>query len=82
MTVPRHFRRNSEIPDILVLHYADLPENDVETARGFEFTCAQRTILDLLEALRQGLEGGLITPQQIQTACASVPARNQILRAV
>src|SRR5438309_3654040 len=24
MTVPRHFRRNSEIPNILVLHYADL----------------------------------------------------------
>jgi hypothetical protein len=36
MTVPTAFRRNSDIPDILVLHYADLPESDVKTAQGFK----------------------------------------------
>jgi hypothetical protein len=30
----RDFRHNSEIPGILVLHYADLPESDVQTAQG------------------------------------------------
>ena len=55
MTVPAHFRRNSEIPAILVLHYADLPETDVKTGPGFRFTRPLRTILDLIEAGRADL---------------------------
>src|SRR5712692_8087779 len=35
MTVPAGFRRNSEIPGILVLHYADLADEDFQTAQGF-----------------------------------------------
>ena len=50
MTVPTHFRRNSEVPGILVLHYADLSNEDVRTAQGFKFTRPPRTILDLIEA--------------------------------
>src|ERR1035441_4590717 len=50
MTVPMDFRRNSEIPGILVLHYADLLESDVTAAQGFKFTRPLRTILDLIEA--------------------------------
>src|SRR6476660_8468821 len=42
MTVPTDFRRNSEIPGILVLHYADLPESDVRTAQGFKSTRCSR----------------------------------------
>ena len=86
MTVPTHFRRNSEIPGILVLHYADLPADDVETAQGFKFTRPLRTILDLVEAdtvehslirqaLRQALQRGLITRQQIRTAQLADPGR-------
>ena len=76
MTVPTRFRRNSEIPAILVLHYADLPEDDVQTAQGYRFARPLRTILDLIEAgtvarnfirqaLRQAVDRGLITRQQI-----------------
>ena len=36
MTVPTHFRRSSEIPAILVLHHADLPDEDIQTAQGFK----------------------------------------------
>lgn len=86
MTVPIHFRRNSEIPGILVLHYADLPADDVETAQGFKFTRPLRTILDLVEAdrvehsfirqaLRQALQRGLITRQQIRAAQLADPGR-------
>ena len=86
MTVPTHFRRNSEIPGILVLHYADLHADDVETAQGFKFTRPLRTILDLVEAdtvehsfirqaLRQALQRGLITRQQIRTAQLANPGR-------
>ncbi len=77
MTVPTHFRRNSEIPGILVLHFANLLATDVETAQGFKFTRPLRTIVDLVEAdtvergfirqaIRQALQRGLITRQQVR----------------
>src|SRR5229473_5094726 len=86
MTVPTGFRRNSDIPGILVLHYFDLPGTDVQTAQGFKFTRPLRTILDLIEAgtvernfirqaLRQALDRGLITRGQIRNARMSGPAR-------
>jgi predicted transcriptional regulator of viral defense system len=96
MTVPTDFRRNSDTPGILVLHYADLPESDVQTAQGFKFTRPLRTILDVIEAgtvernfirqaLRQAVERGLITRQQIRTSQLSGPARKiveEVLRRV
>lgn len=77
MTVPKAFRRNSEVPGILTLYYADMPEEDIQTAQGFKFTRPLRTILDLMDegtverrfivqALRQALQRGLITHRQIQ----------------
>jgi predicted transcriptional regulator of viral defense system len=86
MTVPTDFRRNSDIPGILVLHYADLPEGEVQTAQGFKFTRPLRTILDLIEAdtvertfirqaLRQAIDRGLISRQQIRKARMSGPIR-------
>ncbi len=93
MTVPMDFRRNSEIPGVLI-HHADLPVSNVQTAHGFKFTRALRAILDLLEAgtverkfirqaLRQTVDRGLITRQQIRNARMSGPARKfveQVLR--
>ena len=89
MTVPTDFRRNSEIPGILVLHYADLPDGDVQTAQGFKFIRPLRTILDLIEAgtveqrfirqaLRQAVDRGLITRQQIRNARMSGPAKKMV----
>jgi len=77
ITVPTHFRRNSEIPAILVLHHADLPDDDIQTAQGFKYTRPLRTILDLIEpdsverpflrqALRQALHRGLITRSEVR----------------
>ncbi len=93
MTVPADFRRNSEIPGILVLHYADLPESDVQTGFGFKFTRPLRTILDLIEigtvehnfirqAIRQAVDRGLITRQQIRSAQMSEPARKIVQEAL
>lgn len=86
MTVPTHFRRNSAIPGILVLHFADLADEDVQTAQGFKRTRPLRTILDLIEAdtveraflrqaLRQALERGLINRRQFKSVKLSVPAQ-------
>jgi predicted transcriptional regulator of viral defense system len=79
MTVPKSFRRNSEIPRVLVLHFADLPQGDMEAVHGVRATKAMRTILDLLEggevplatlrqALREGLRRGLIRRSEIAEA--------------
>ncbi len=86
MTVPTDFRRNSDIPGALVFHYADLPESDVQTAQGFKFTRPLRTVLDLIEAgavernfirqaIRQAVDRGLITRQQIRNAPMSGTTR-------
>jgi len=85
MTVPQHFRRNSQIPAILVLHHADLARDDVQTAQGFKYTRPLRTILDLIEAdsvertflrqaLRQALHRGLITRSEVKRVKLSPPA--------
>jgi len=87
MTVPTHFRRNSDIPAILVLHYADLAEEDVQTLQGFKYTRPLRTILDLIEAdsvertflrqaLRQALDRGLITRSALKHVRLSAPAQS------
>jgi predicted transcriptional regulator of viral defense system len=79
MTVPRSFRRNSEIPRVLVLHLADLVQGDIGVAHGVRVTKPMRTILDLLEggevapailrqALREGLRRGLIRRREIAEA--------------
>jgi hypothetical protein len=73
------FRRNSEIPRVLVLHYADLPQSDIGGVHGVRVTKPMRTILDLLgcgevplaivrQALREGLRRGLIRRSEIAEA--------------
>jgi hypothetical protein len=85
MTVPVGFRRSSEIPGLLVLHYADLPESDIRTAQGYKYTRPLRAVLDLIEAdtvertlihqaLEQGVNRGLITRQEIRDTPMSVRA--------
>ena len=50
MTVPKVFRRNSEIPEILILHRANLEANEAQEMHGVRVTRALRTIVDLLRA--------------------------------
>ncbi len=89
MTVPRRFRRNSEIPGVLVLHYADLPERDVQMSQGFRFTRPLRTIIDVMEAgdvehgfirqaLRQAVQKGLITRQQLRSLKTPPPMQKMV----
>jgi predicted transcriptional regulator of viral defense system len=79
MTVPRSFRRNSKIPHVLVLHFADLPQSDIGAAHGVRVTNPMRTILDLLasgevplvtvrQAVREALRQGLIRRGEIAEA--------------
>jgi predicted transcriptional regulator of viral defense system len=78
ITVPMAFRRNSDIPAVLVLHRADLHSDDIESMQGFQVARPLRTLVDLIEAqtvsrdfieqaVKQGLEIGLITRRDIRT---------------
>lgn len=53
MTVPKNFRRNSTIPQILILHRADVDKSDVQDVYGVRVTRPLRTIIDLLRT-KQG----------------------------
>lgn len=78
MTVPRHFRRNSRIPEVLLLHRADLAEGDVQEMYGMRVTRPLRTILDLLQtgrvdrtlvrqAIGEAMQRGLVSRKQIDS---------------
>ena len=77
LIVPPGFRRNSEIPKILHLHRAVLPDCDIEQRQGFRVVRPLRAITDLLkeatvsknhlsQALQQGSARGLITRTEIK----------------
>jgi len=89
MTVPLRFRRNSEIPRVLVLHYADIPESDNEIVHGVRVTKPMRTILDLLaqgempvallrQAPREGLRRGIIRRGEIAEARKRISESKQL----
>jgi hypothetical protein len=89
MTVPTHFRRNSDIPGIVVLHYDDLPASEIQAGPGYRYTRPLRTILDLIDsdavertfvrqALRQAVESGLVTRPQLRNARMSDTARKVV----
>lgn len=72
-----------------MLHYANLPDIDVKMGQGFKFTRPLRTILDLIEAgtvephfirqaIREAVDRGLITRQQIRNTRMSGPARKMV----
>ena len=81
MTVPKGFRRSSEIPNVLHLHVADLSPSDAQQMLGVAVTRPMRTILDiaddetfprdlLKQAVSEALKRGLITRRQIRESSA------------
>lgn len=88
MTVPTQFRRNSKIPRVLVLHFANIPQSVIGTAHGVPVTNPMRTILDLMhggdmspanlrQTLREGLRRGLIRRSEIAEARKHVSESKQ-----
>lgn len=76
MTVPRDFRRSSDIPKVLILHRAQLKTREVQEMHGVRVTRPLRTIVDLLQsghtdpsqlkqAVDQALRRGLIGREEI-----------------
>lgn len=86
MTVPNNFRKNT--PEACVLHYADLPEEDVERHEGFLVTTALRTIKDvaegdlspeyLIKALDDALNRGIVRRKQFEQDGLSRAGRQRL----
>jgi predicted transcriptional regulator of viral defense system len=75
MTVPRGYRRHSEIPKNLILHHANIESSEYEERRGYRVTRPFRTIADIVraqavspefikQAVNQALNKGYLTHAQ------------------
>jgi predicted transcriptional regulator of viral defense system len=73
ITVPKDFRRNSAIPEFLVLHRAHLDASDIQEIQGVRVTRPLRTIVDLLR-------GGTMDPSQLRLAVHEAIRRGLIPR--
>src|ERR1700678_374424 len=76
MTVPKEFRRNSKLPEILVLYRAHLDPDEVQEMHGERVTRPLRTIVDLVasghidrsqlkQAVDEAMRRGLIRKPEI-----------------
>jgi predicted transcriptional regulator of viral defense system len=90
MTVPKKFRRNSKIPKILKLQYADLTQDMILESRGFFVTKPARTISDIIncgwisfdlvrQAIHEALAKGLLHRSEMKKIITTTlaPADNQ-----
>jgi predicted transcriptional regulator of viral defense system len=77
MTVPTTFRRNSEIPSVLVLHRGNIPSQDVQEMFAVRCTTPLRTVRDLVtepktdkvllrQAVREALARGLMMRNDLE----------------
>ena len=77
LTVPVRFRRRAALPAIICLHKTALPDGEIEARQGYRVVRPLRAIADLLrdgaesrdhlrQALRQGLDRGLITQTELR----------------
>ena len=75
MTLPRGYRRHSEIPEILTLHYAAVNSNECENRNGYFLTKPYRIFIDIIrsnsispefikQAVNQALDRGLLLRSQ------------------
>ena len=79
ITVPKNFRRNSQIPDVLVLHYGNISLKETEEAYGVKITNPIRTIMDiitegkhpedlLIQAVEEAINKGAVTKRTLKNA--------------
>jgi len=76
MTVPKKFRKWTNIPKNLVLYFADLSDIDIITQQGYLVTKPLKTIIDIIkegklsedlivQAIRDALQKGLVSHKEL-----------------
>jgi predicted transcriptional regulator of viral defense system len=86
LTVPKNFRKPA--PDACVLHYNDLPEEDIERHDGYLVTTPLRTIKDvadsdlspeyLAKALNDALNRGIVRRKQFEQKGLSTAGKQRL----
>lgn len=77
MTVPKKFRKGTDIPKIIFLHKKDITASDTKTINGLRVTTVLRTLLDLIfeqrvsdefieQATKEALEKGFLSKADIK----------------
>lgn len=90
MTVPKKFRKGSNIPKNLVLHFEDLHKTQVKGQQGYLVTSPLKTIVDIVEegrlseefivqAIQEALQKGLISHKELQKIAEGKPKLMRIL---
>lgn len=74
MSVPKGFRRRSEIPKVLCLHFVDeIPQNEIENREGFRVTTPLRTLKDVIRE-------GTTQIEQIEHAILDLAIRKSLIK--
>ena len=90
MTVPRGFRRQSQIPKVLILHFSNISPKDIEQREGYRVTKPIRTLIDLAvdesvssdtisQALREGKQRGLVTRSNVESYISNPDVNKKFL---
>ena len=93
MTVPNNFRRNSRIPDVLVLYYSNISPTETDQVYGVKTTNAMRTIIDiimkgyfsediLIQAIKEATNRGAITKSALEKAKRSNETFNNFMNQI
>lgn len=74
MSVPKGFRRRSEIPKVLCLHFVDeIPQNEIENREGFRVTTPLRTLKDVIQE-------GTAQIEQIELAILDLAIQKSLIK--
>lgn len=74
MSVPKSFRKSTEIPKGLSLHFIDeIPQSDVETKQGYHVTTPLRTLADVIQA-------GTTQNEQIELAILDLAIQKSLIK--
>lgn len=85
MTVPIGFRKSTQVPAVIILHRAELREEDVRKKSGYAVTTPFRTVLDLVrdktapddiveQAVREFSSRGLLTEKDLVKLVETEPS--------
>lgn len=74
MSVPKNFRKSTEIPKSLVLHFVDaIPESDIEIGQGYRVTNPLRTLKDVIK-------DGSTQIEQIELAILDLAVQKSLIK--
>ena len=74
MSVPRSFRKSTEIPNNLCLHFVDeIPQSDIETRQGYRVTTPLRTLADVIRE-------GTTQNEQIELAILDLAIQKSLIK--